>query len=383
MVLLQDRRHFILSALAIPAAGCVGAIDNPSNALFSSYKVRDPLAGYFDLEARRKLLGGSSNAKLTKLRRAIAKGPSCAQVNSIPIQNKAISLPTFYGDNAGWRKSVRPFWDIENAVSKLAAANLVAADRRYSDCLINLLLAWAQQNALTEFSISDANKQSWFQIEATLFAMALALAAIRPDVQGQDDKLRVIDAWLHRVATKHFSVEGGDGGTCCNNHFYRRALYATIIGVMTRDDDLFQVGPRALHSALSGASAEGALPLEMKRGERAAHYQNYALMYLAMIAQIVERQGYSVWGLEVDGKSLHTLVHFNNGLLANPGSVTKYSGNPDVYLKFHEDSQYFAWFEIYLAQFRNAQMEAWIAPRRPLYNRSLGGHLSAYFYNGR
>ena len=149
---------------------------------------------------------------------------------------------------------------------------------------------------------------------------------------------------------------------------------------MTRDDRLFAGGVDAIHSAIAAATPEGALPLEMARGELAGHYQNYALMYLAMIAEITERQGYPVWDLRIDGKSLHTLVAFNNRIIADPNVVLQYSGAKDVSLEYRQDMQYFAWYEIYLARFRNTEMEAWIAENRPLYNRSLGGHLTAYFH---
>ena len=133
----------------------------------------------------------------------------------------------------------------------------------------------------------------------------------------------------------------------------------------------------------AGATPEGALPLEMKRGPLAAHYQNYATMYLSMIAEIAERQGYPFWSLEIDGKSLHSLVATNNKIIADPNHVLRYSKAKEVSLRYRKDNQYFAWFEIYLSRFRNPEMEAWIAGRRPLYNRSLGGYLTAYFYGGR
>ena len=139
-------------------------------------------------------------------------------------------------------------------------------------------------------------------------------------------------------------------------------------------------GIGAVYSALADATPEGALPLEMKRGELAPHYQNFALMYLAMIAEIAERQGYPLWSLEIDGKSLHSLTEMNNRIIAKPDTVKEFVRVDEVSLRYQEDPQYFAWFEIYLSRFENPEMEAWIADRRPLYNRSLGGHLTGYFY---
>lgn len=374
------RRIFLMSCLATPVAGCLSG--NRWESELSAYKVRDPLAGYFDLAERRAIMRTTTNPVLVKLRERLQRGPNCDEVRAIPIQDQRITLPSFYGDNAAWRLAVAPFRDFEDAVSGLAAANLVAGDRRYADCLITLLMDWARRNGLAKFNYSGQEKQGWFQVESTLFAIGHALAAIRPDVQHREKELRFIDAWLLRIAGSHFSIPGEPDGTCCNNHYYRRALYATIIGVIIADDDLFRSGIGAVYSALSEATPEGALPLEMARGDLAAHYQNYAVMYLAMIAEIAERQGIPLWSLQIDGKTLHTLVVLNNRIIADPDFVTRYSGTREVSLRYRKDKQYFAWFEMYLARFRNAEMEAWIADRRPLYNRSLGGHMTAYFYSG-
>lgn len=363
-------------------AGRAGAKTGQRADLRSLYRVRDPLAGYFDLAERRRIMRDLPNLALVQARLRAMRAPDCRKVRAIPIQDQAITIPSFYGDNAAWREAVTPFRNLEDAVSNLAAANLVASDRRHAECLVDLLADWAGRDALAKFGYSSTYKQGWFQVESTLFAIGLALAAIRPDVPHRADDLRVIDAWLLRVAKHHFSIPGAPEGTCCNNHFYRRALYAAIIGVLTGEDRLFAGGVAAVHSALSGATAEGALPLEMARGALAAHYQNYAVMYLVMIAEIAERQGYPVWDLEIDGKTLHTLVDFNTRIIADPNTVLNYSGATKVSLKYRRDMQYFAWFEIYLARFGNAGMEAWVALHRPLYNRSLGGHLTAYFHVG-
>lgn len=375
-----NRRDFLLSAAAAPMAGRAAA--KTGSDLSSIYRVRDPLAGYFDLAERRRIMREMPNLTLIQARLRAMRAPDCRKVRAIPIQDQTITIPSFYGNDAAWREAVTPFRTFEDAASDLAAANLVATDRRHAECLVDLLADWARHDALAKFNYSSKYKQGWFQGESTLFAIGHALAAIRPDVPHRADDLRVIDTWLLRIARHHFSIPGAPEGTCCNNHYYRRALYATIIGVLTGEDRLFADGVAAVHSALSGATADGALPLEMARGELAAHYQNYAVMYLVMIAEITERQGYPVWDLEIDGKTLHTLVNFNNRIIADPNTVLKYSGATEVSLRYRKDMQYFAWFEIYLARFGNAGMEAWVARHRPMYNRSLGGHLTAYFYAG-
>lgn len=375
-----NRRTFILSALASPAAGVAFGRSSDWADQLSAYRVRDPMAGYFDFATRRKLIQTSVDPILQLARVKLMRVPGCKKALDIPIQDQPIVLPSFYEDNEAWKLAVKPFRELEDAVSDLAAANLFASDRRHADCLIELLVAWANRNGLANFNYSPQRRQGWFQVESTLFAVGFAVAAILPDVTDRKEDLTVVFRWLNSVARSHFSIPGESGGTCCNNHYYRRALYSAIIGTITDDDELFQNGVGAIYSALSHATREGALPLEMKRGPLAAHYQNFALMYLAMIAEIGERQGYPLWSLEIDGKTLHSLVDVNNRILANPDYVTRFSKTDEVSLRYRRDDQYFAWFEMYLARFRNDEMVNWIADRRPLYNRSLGGHMTVYFY---
>ena len=375
-----NRRTLLLSAVASPFVSRVDASETQSSQDVSPYRVQDPMAGYFDLAERRRVMRDMPSLGIIQARLRAMEYSDCQSGRTVPVQDQTITIPSFYGDNEGWRKAVTPFRNIEDAVSNLAAGNLVSPERGYADCLVDLLLRWARRDALAKFNFSTAYRQGWFQVESTLFAIGHAMAAIRPDILHRKDDLGTIDAWLLRIARSHFAIPGSPGGTCCNNHFYRRALYAAIVGVQTGDDALFQGGVGAIPLALSDSSSEGALLLEMKRGELSAHYQNFALMYLVMIAEIAERQGYPMWDMQIDGKSLHTLVAFNNKVIADPNTVLKYASATEVSLRYQKDMQYFAWFEIYLSRFKNAQMEAWIATRRPMYNRSLGGHLTAYFY---
>ena len=378
---MLNRRTFLLSGMAMPMLNCGAVSGNWWDNEISSFTVRDPNAGYFDHAKRRTLLQTSKSSTIIKARKRIEKKvPACNQALAIPIQDQFINLPSFYGNNAAWKVAVAPFRDFEDAVSNLAAANLLTGDVHYADCLVTLILNWAKREALMEFSYNSKQKQGWYQVESTLFSIGFALAVVRPEIPHREADLSFINAWLVRASRKHFDKKGEPGGTCCNNHFYRRAVYATIVGILADDDRLFRDGVGAIYSALSHATQEGALPLEMERGPLAAHYQNYALMYLAMIAHLAERQGYDLWSLEIKGRSLHSLVALNNKIIADPNFVTRFSGTSEVSLKYRKDKQYFSWFEMYLARFNNPEMEAWISDRRPLYNRSLGGHMTAYFY---
>ncbi len=345
----------------------------------SDYKVTDSTAGYFDVDARRAYLAGVRSEMMRVEVSHLKMGRSCRDMLQLPLLDHRAVIPGFYEDQENWREVARPYLAFEEAVHELAAAQLVATDRYHADCLVDLLHKWAVAEAFEDFHYTNLRRQAWYQIESPIFAAAMALSTVRPFVTDRHRDLDVVEAWLKRLARLHASYPGGRG-TCCNNHFYRRALYGAMVGVLTQDNQLFQFGVSAIYSALAGAEPDGALPLEMERGELAAHYQNYALMYLVWIAQIAERQGYDLFGLNIDGKSLHTLVSFNMAILEDLRVLNRHVSTLDQKLTYQQDDQYFAWFELYLSRFPRQDMEDVIAIRRPLYNRSAGGHTTLIYF---
>jgi poly(beta-D-mannuronate) lyase len=237
------------------------------------FVVVDPSPGYFGVAARRAWLETTSEPalRLTMGRLAIEVG--CRDKLALPIIDHELHLPSFYLEQEAWREAIRPLSAFEDAVSDLAGAFVATGDSYFADCALDLLGKWAAADALSEFHYTPSEPQAWFNVEDVLFAAGLAYAVVRDQIPGRAaDKAR-IDAWLARVARNHLSIQGGPS-SCCNNHFYRRALYAAVIGILNADDDMFRVGVQALLSALHEMGPNGALPREMARGTRAVHYQN-------------------------------------------------------------------------------------------------------------
>jgi poly(beta-D-mannuronate) lyase len=265
-------------------------------------------------------------------------------------------------------------------VSRLAASQFVAADTIHGQCLLRLLGHWADEKAFLDLNFTGLGLQTWFQTEGSLLAAALAYSMVRDDVSGMEAEKRRIEAWLVAATRHHLSRKGSEEGSCCNNHFYRRAAYAAMVGVLVGDDELFRIGVSAVYSALSEATPDGALPREMKRGNLAALYQNYATMHLVFIAQIARMQGYDLFAIEANGRRLDDIVGMALRVLKDPSAVAGHSGVPIQAHEFTSRRQYLSWLELLPAISSRAQEASSIlAAHRPLYNRSLGGFLTLYF----
>jgi poly(beta-D-mannuronate) lyase len=343
------------------------------------YVVTDRGAGYFDVATRRTFLAGSSNPILRAQMARLGREVGCADKLALPVIDDELWLPSPYDELKAWRAAVQPIYAFEDAVSALAGGFVATGDPAFADCLLDLLGQWAKADALLRFHHTPRDLQAWFNIEHMLFAAGLAWSVARDQLPGRAADKQRIDDWLVRAARNHLAIPTGPS-SCCNNHLYRRALYATTIGVLAGDDGLFQVGVGALLAALHELTEEGAFPREVARGERAAHYQNYGLLYLVPIAQIIERQGYPAFDLDVDGRSLRDAVGFAIDVLEDPARLGDLAPREQD-LWFMEDDQYFAWMEIWLSRFDAPRLERFVAPYRPVHNRSAGGYVTLYFWD--
>lgn len=346
----------------------------------SAYRVVDTHAGYFDVPARKAYLASTGDPVLTGEIARLRVADHCdAALTSEPFAGDA-PMTMLYDDRSSWQEQVTRFHRFEDAISGLSAAQLLSSTSENGACAITAIDRWAQAGAFLSFDRKISGLQTWFQIESTLFAMAFSYAIVRDEVPGMSEEKARIERWLGEAARTHLAYAGGAGGTCCNNHFYRRAVHAAMIGVITGNDDLFRFGISAVYSAVADATPDGALRLEMQRGDRAAHYQNYATMYLAFIAQIAARQGYDLYQINIGGRSLDTIIAYTLATNADPSVVAAHSGEPRQKTWFLKDDQYFSWLELAARrpQHRAAALSQ-LEAMRPTYNRSLGGYATLYF----
>lgn len=344
----------------------------------SEYKVTDTNASYFDVPARMKLLQNTENPLLVNQVEALATGPSCKQLLQIPPLDTEIRIPGFYPSPKQWRTISGPLFQFEKTVAKLAGAYVASADVYYGQCLIRFLDKWAKHDALLKFYYDSSQPQAWFSTESMIFSAAEAYSVVRGAVDGMDEEKQRVDDWLKRLAYKHKAIPGQPNNSCCNNHFYRRALYATMVGVLTKDNELFRFGVSAVYSALHDMTPEGAFPLEMKRGRRASHYQNYALLYLIPNMQIISRQGYDIFHKEIDGHTISDAVNFAIDVLEDPSALGDMAPH-EQYKGFLKDDQYLAWMEIYLSHFKAPRLAQFLKAKRPIANRGAGGYVTMYF----
>lgn len=377
------RIFFLLLALLATTAQAM-TLEQRAALDLSRYTVAAPQAPYFSVDARRDMLQGTDNEMFLQQQDRLANRFSCRQRLEQPVLSEGLRLPSFYPRPDEWYKASRPYFQFEDTVTGLAGAYMTTNDTYYADCLVRYLDRWASQDGLLAFYYQLYEPQAWYATESMLFAAAMAYSVVRPAVEGRTAERERIEGWFSRLAHRHMAIPGRSGGSCCNNHFYRRALYSSMIGVLTEDDVLFQFGVSAVYSALHEMTPEGGFPRELARGRRALHYQNYALLYLIINMEIIARQGYDIYQLDVNGHTIHDGVALAIKGLKAPGRFSRLAGDAvpvpeEQYQRFIRDGQYFAWMEIYLSRFDAPELDAFLRDYRPVYNRSAGGYTTLYF----
>jgi poly(beta-D-mannuronate) lyase len=340
------------------------------------YTVTNPNESYFDVAGRMALLRNTGDPILVQLRAKQRFGLSCQRLKQLPILEGELTLPSYYENPAEWGLTAEPLLTFEESMTDLAGAWVASGDRYFADCLVDVLENFAKTNALAEFRFSPERPQAWYALESMIFSAALAFSTVTGEVDITLERRKTIEAWLVRIAKHHFNKHVS-WPSCCNNHYYRRSLYMTIVGVIANDDELFQTGLKAVYSALTDINEQGAFNLAVRRGWRAIHYQNYSLLYLVTIMQVAHRQGYDLFNLKIDGRGFQEAVAFLMRGLENPYLVEGLPpGEQD--LSFTNDSQYFSWMEIWLTHFENPLMARFIRYHRPISNRGAGGHMTLF-----
>jgi poly(beta-D-mannuronate) lyase len=283
-------------------------------------------------------------------------------------------------------------------VMRAGAATLAADDPELRAVLVKALDRWSRSGALLEPGRDDATTR--FAVNRFLLPAIVAWALVRDAPEASPAARRRIDAWLGRLAEAaraRLAAQRPEEVSARNNHAYLAAGAIMAWGALAADDAALALGLATFRRALADMRPDGSLPLETARGARALWYQRQAIASLVVLAELAAAQGYDLWGLEIEGRSLHLAVRFLLDALDDPGRVQGYAaanrspGPSEDWrrqdLSFLErrghGRHYMAWAEAYLARFPNRpeaeRLLALLRSRgdpRPLVDEFAGGNLS-------
>ncbi len=241
-------------------------------------------------------------------------------------------------------------------------------------CVLRWLDQWARADAMQRMLTHDAQ----FVRAVNLSGWALAYAQVaRLEIAGDDPRPRIL-AWFARMADdlrRHH--DGLTNTTARNNHRYWAGLAAMAVGRVTQDRGLRDWALASARIGLAQVNAEGALPLELARGERARHYHLYAATPLVMTAELALIDRVDLY--RDHGGALRRLVRFATGSIGDPSRMASLSGAkqlPFVDPRGAFFGQMVAWYEYYGRRFAGEPGGGAILTHRPLVNAEIGGDIT-------
>jgi poly(beta-D-mannuronate) lyase len=253
----------------------------------------------------------------------------------------------------------------------------------YARCLLRVLGDWAAKDSLTSFDYQGNQGQAWYAVQWTASSAGLAYSIIRGAPELDSGQKAKVEAWLNRVAKNQIGYPGGPT-SCCNNHAYWRGLEASIIGVVSNDNGLYRYGIEQFLPALGSMNNDGSFALEMARGERALHYQNFAILPLVYLAEIASRQGHNLYDVKIKGKDLHLAIGFSMQAVREPNLLRRHtSAKQDMSFMEGCGRSELNWMEPYFRRFKAKEVGEFLKERRarcPLYENWSGGPSTLYFY---
>lgn len=286
-----------------------------------------------------------------------------AEACTAPPPISAIDPPGFYDDPDGYGRVIKPLHAFIEKVNK-------AADSGDKACLVELLDTWAHSNALMS---PIKGYQGYY--ERTWAGTDFALALLRFFPQSKNDAPAVppaISKWLIEIATS--TRDANAINRLHNNLVYWAGLNLTAIGTLTKRPDLIDAGIARAREGIKDIQPNGTLERELKRGDRALHYHNFALIPLVFTAELAQARHVDLYS-ENNG-AIRRLANVVIAAVLNQNGFSAYTSTPQHLFPWTFAGD-LAWMEPYQARFHDPRLATLIARRRPFLNPRLGGNVTA------
>jgi poly(beta-D-mannuronate) lyase len=288
---------------------------------------------------------------------------SCPALKALP---KDIEASDFYSDAkhsviddarfAAYRAAQEQFDDTIKSAAKAADEFQASGNKGAAECVLQILGVDAAADAMTgTMSSNQANYvQNW-----SLGALAVTWLKVRQAEPGTAEQRRTVTVWLAKVGSQveaYFAArhaKGTNDGT--NNHYYWAGFAVMGAGIAADDRALYDWGVGTYGEAISRIVADGTLPLEMARGQRALHYHLFALAPIVMLAEYGEANGQDLYSQRKG--AVHLLVRRTiAGMLDNSYFAKQAGAAQDTPDKKETKSTDVIWLVPYLKRFPNETM---------------------------
>ncbi len=276
--------------------------------------------------------------------------------------------------NAEVDKALKPVEQFIGELIKMSNTALMEDDTARAACVLDWLAAWADAGALTQLETLNVQLSVPARYAGLAMALLQAEAVGGLDAQKRD---RVV-AWLTGAAESMVEFFDGEAPPNASRNNLRAwaGLAAATIGRLDGDAALLDWAKGSFELVACQASADGSLPLEMNRADKALNYQLHAVAPLVVTAELLAATGYDGYAA-CDGK-LTQIAAFSLKAVDDPAIVEAVSGVKQTFQTGKQQVEPFmlAWVEPLLRHHPDEAISAYVDELRPLSHAKLGGNLT-------
>ena len=191
-----------------------------------------------------------------------------------------------------FRDSTANITTLERGVSKQVMQFMRDGRPEQLQCTLDWLTAWAGADALMskDFNHTGKSMRKWALGSMASAYIRLKFSESRP-LARHEPQARQIEAWFANMAEQVVRDWDNLPLEKTNNHSYWAAWSVMASAIATDRRDLFDWAVKQYKVGANQVDAQGYLPNELKRQQRALSYHNYALPPLAMIASFAQANG--------------------------------------------------------------------------------------------
>ncbi|QOF88223.1 MULTISPECIES: mannuronate-specific alginate lyase [unclassified Pseudomonas] len=280
-----------------------------------------------------------------------------------------------------FRAQIKDITDMERGTTKLITQYMRSGHKGDLDCALNWLTTWARADALEsgDFNHTGKSMRKWALGSLSSSYLRLKFSSSRP-LAAYPQQAAQIEQWFGKLGTQVVSDWSNLPLKKINNHSYWAAWSVMSTAVVTNRRDLFDWSVREFKVAASQVDAQGYLPNELKRRQRALSYHNYSLPPLAMIAAFAQVNGVDL--RQENNGALQRLAERVMQGVDDQQDFDRRAGNDQDMSDLKENSK-FAWLEPYCALYSCApKTQDWRRKMEPFNSFRLGGDVTKVFNRG-
>jgi len=298
---------------------------------------------------------------------------ACPAIEHLPAD---LTTSGFYSDGKSsiidpvkWKAyaaSAGPIKRLGQQVVDAADAYRTTGSRAAAECAIAHMEA-AAKDAVISGKMSSG--QAYYVQGWVIGAVAIAYLKVRDSGLIRPDQAHEILPWI--VTVVHQTMDYYDRREQKNNHLYWAGVEVSAAGIAANNRNLFDWGMNTYHVGVAQIQPDGTMPLEMRRGRRALHYQLYALAPLVYLAEFGEDNGLHLYA-ERD-YAIKKLAKLSTDGLVDNSFFTKATGIPQDLPDGPPAAEQISWAKIYVARFPSPVIQKLLAQAKSLSYMYLGG----------